>query len=80
MDPDVEGMARLRDLSLLQLANEREMETSELTDILASARDSIGRLVVVNELRSRNNAIIALEVRHQAYADQQEPRPALANV
>lgn len=71
VDPDVEAKARLRDLSLLQLANEREMEMLELMDILNSVRDSTGRLVLVNKLRSRNNATVAFEVRYQLYADRQ---------
>ena len=78
--PDVEAIARLRDLSLLQLANEREIEIMELMDMLNSVKDSIGRLVLVNKLRSRDNATVALEVRYQAYADRHELRPALENV
>ena len=79
VDPDVEAIARLRDLSLLQLANEREIEMAELVDILNSVRDSMGRLVVVNKLRSRNNATVALGVKYQAYADHHyELQPALA--
>ncbi|MCJ1251841.1 hypothetical protein MMC30_009079 [Trapelia coarctata] len=80
VDPDVEAIARLRDLSLLQLANEREIEVLELMDILNSVRDSMGRLVLVNKLRSHNNATVALEVRYQAYADRHDLPPALANV
>jgi hypothetical protein len=69
VDPDVEAMARLRDLSLLQLANEREMEMGELVEIVNSVHDSTGWLVVVNKLRSRNSATVALGVKYQAYAD-----------
>lgn len=69
VDPDVEAIARLRDLSLLQLANEREIEMAELVDILNSIRDSMGQLVVVNKLRSHNNATVALGVKYQAYAN-----------
>lgn len=72
VDPDVEAIARLRDLSLFQLANEREMEMLELMDILNSVRDSMGRLVLVNKLRSRNNAMVAFKVQYQAYADRHE--------
>lgn len=80
VDPDVEATARLRDLSLLQLANEREIEMLELMDMLNSVRDGMGRLVLVNKLRSRSSATVAFEVRYQTYADHHELRPALANV
>ena len=80
VDPDIEAAARVRDLSLLQLANEREMEMLELMDILNSVTDSMGRLVLVNKLRSRNTATVALEIRYQAYADRHEFRPVSANV
>ena len=71
VDPNVEAIARVRDLSLLQMANEREIEMVELIDMLNGVRDSMGRLVVVNKLRSRNDATIAMEVRYQAYGDRQ---------
>jgi hypothetical protein len=80
VDPDIEAIARLRDLSLLQLANEREIEMLELMDMLNSVSDSMGRLVLVNKLRSRNNATVAFEVKYQAYADRHELRPASANI
>ena len=69
VEPDVEAMARLRDLSRLQLSNEREMEMGELVEIVNSVQDSIGRLVVINKLRSRHSAMVALGVKYQAYAD-----------
>ena len=69
VDPDVEALARLRDLSRLQLANEREMEMEETVEMVNSVHDSIGCLVVVNKLRSRNSATVALAVKYQAYAD-----------
>lgn len=69
VEPDVEAKVRLRDLSRLQLANEREMEMGELLEIVHSVHDSVGRLVVINKLRSRNSATVALGVKYQAYAD-----------
>ena len=69
VESDVEAMVRLRDLSRLQLANEREMEMGELVEIVNSVQDSIGRLVVVNKLRSRHSATVALGVKYQAYTD-----------
>lgn len=80
VDPDVEAIARLRDLSLLQLANEREIEMVELMDMLNSVRDSLGRLVLVNKLRSRNNTTVVFKVQYQAYTDRHELRPVSANV
>ena len=72
VDPSVEAKARLQDLSLLQLANEREIEIMELMEMLNSVRDSTGQLVLVNKHRSRNNAMVAFEVRYQTYGDRQE--------
>ncbi|KAI1493818.1 O-methyltransferase family protein [Biscogniauxia mediterranea] len=69
VDPDVEALARLRDLSRLQLANEREMEMGELVDLVHSVHDGMGRLVVVNKLRTRNSTTVALGVKYQTYAD-----------
>ena len=67
VEADVEVEACLRDLSLLQLSNEREMEMSELLEAINSVHDSMGRLVVVNKLVSRNSATIALDIKYQPY-------------
>lgn len=69
VDPEVAAMARLRDLSLLQLANERELEMVDCMNILNSVSDGIGRLALVNKLRAWNNATVAFEVRYQAFDD-----------
>ncbi|KAK3680673.1 hypothetical protein B0T22DRAFT_473259 [Podospora appendiculata] len=66
--PDVEAVARARDLSMLQLANEGETEMSDLLAVIDSVKDSMGRLVVTNQLRSTNNLIIALALKYQTYA------------
>ena len=66
-DPDMETVARARDLTMLHLANEGEMEMTELLRILETVGDSTGKLVVSNELRSRRGHILALAVKHQAY-------------
>ncbi len=79
VDPNIEAIARLRDLSLFQLANEREFEMLELMDILNSVRDNMGRLMLVNKLRSHNNATVAFKVQYQAYADRHELPPASGN-
>ena len=69
VDPDVEAIARLRDLSQLQLANEHEMEMGELVEMVNSVHDSMGWLVVANKLRSRNGITVALGIKYWAYAD-----------
>ena len=66
---DTEAAARLRDLSLLQLANGRQAETAEMVDVLNGVRDSAGGLVLTNEIRSPTSPLVALEVRYQAYDD-----------
>ena len=69
VDPDVEAVARLRDLSQLQLANEHEMEMGELVEMVNSVHDNMGCLVVANKLRSRNSTTVALGIKYRAYAD-----------
>lgn len=63
-NPRVEAVARARDLSMLQLANEGEMEMTELLRIIESVADEVGKLVVANELRSPNGLILALALKH----------------
>jgi hypothetical protein len=67
VDRDVEATARLRDLALLQLANEREIILEDWMAILNSVSDNMGRLVVVNKTRSRERVVVLLEVRYQAF-------------
>ncbi|KAK0644847.1 Trypacidin cluster transcriptional coactivator tpcD [Lasiodiplodia hormozganensis] len=67
VDPGVESAARRRDLSLFQLMNDCEMEMSEFTNMLNGSSDSVGRLVVVNTLRSSSGAPVALELRYRLY-------------
>lgn len=69
VDLDTEASARLRDLSLLQLANGRQAEIVEMVDVLNGVRDSAGGLVVSNEIRSPTSPIVAFEVRYQSYDD-----------
>jgi hypothetical protein len=72
IDPDIEAIARLQDLSLVQLTNEQEIQAPEVMDMLNSVRDRTGRLVLVSKLCSRNNATIAFEIRYQTYADRHD--------
>ena len=62
----VEAMARFRDLSFMQLANVRELETSEVVELLNNVHVEGGSLVVTNELRTKNSAMIAFEATYQS--------------
>ena len=66
-DLEVEAVARTRDLNMLQLANDGEMEMAELLAIIESVGDNIGKLAICNELRSPRGLILALAVKHQLY-------------
>ncbi|KAF3763198.1 hypothetical protein M406DRAFT_25889, partial [Cryphonectria parasitica EP155] len=61
---EVEATARTRDLNLLQLADEGEMEMSELLSIIETMRDATGKLVVTTQLRAQNGLVVALVVKH----------------
>lgn len=65
VDVGVEAAARMRDLVLLQLANERDLEVSELVDLIQGVGDRSGRLMVVNRVRDNARAIVALGVKFQ---------------
>ncbi|KAL4950055.1 hypothetical protein BDW69DRAFT_187733 [Aspergillus filifer] len=67
VNADIESSARLRDLVLFQLANEREIEMADLMGVLNSVSDSLGRLVVVNKIRSREDCGVLVEVRWQGF-------------
>lgn len=71
VDASTEAVARLRDLTLWQLANERELETSELVALISSVRDGGGGLVVVGRLKSARSATAAFEVRYRPHEDGQ---------
>lgn len=64
--PVVEAVARARDLCMLQLTNEGEMELVEVLGMIEAVRDNVGKLVVTSQLRSHNNLIVALVVKRQA--------------
>lgn len=66
-NPEVEASARSRDLNMLQLANESEMELSELLSIIKTVGDSSGKLIVTNHLCSNNGVVLALTIKYQAY-------------
>lgn len=64
-DTEIEATARSRDLTLLQLTNEGEMEMAELLEMIEAAGDSMGKLEVINKLSSRNSLVLALVVKYQ---------------
>ncbi|KAK3291283.1 uncharacterized protein B0H64DRAFT_446516 [Chaetomium fimeti] len=66
-DREVEAVARTRDLNMLQLTNDGEMEMTELLAIIESVGDTTGKLAICNELRSPKGLILALAVKHQPY-------------
>lgn len=66
-NPELEAVARARDLNMLHLTNEGEMEISDLLNIIDTVGDNAGKLVVANELRSHTGLILALVVKHQPY-------------
>ena len=64
--PDVQSVARTRDLSMLHLANEGEIEMSELLSAVEMTQDAAGRLIITERLRSHEGIDLALVVRYQA--------------
>lgn len=64
--PEVEAVARTRDLTLLQLASENEMEMTDLVDIIDTVKDGMGKLVVTRKLHSSKGQVIALVVKYQS--------------
>ncbi|KAL4917413.1 hypothetical protein BDW62DRAFT_201845 [Aspergillus aurantiobrunneus] len=65
IDQRTEAMVRLRDMSLLQLSNERQPSKTEIIELLTGIRDSTGGLVVSREITGPASAVIGLEVRYQ---------------
>lgn len=63
--PEVEAVARARDLYMRQLGGDGEMEMTEFIGIIEGVGDNGGRLVVTSQLRGHNNLVVALVVKHQ---------------
>ncbi|KAJ5613788.1 hypothetical protein N7528_007442 [Penicillium herquei] len=63
-----ERITRLHDLSLLQLANERTMDMTELMQVVNGIGDTAGCLGVVRRMTSPHITDALLEVRYHAYA------------
>lgn len=65
-DPQAEAVARTRDLHMLQLTNEVEMETGELLELIEATGDGTGKLAVVHQLRSQKGLVLAVVARYKA--------------
>lgn len=63
--PQVEHLARLRDLSLLQLVGNGSLTLQELVDLVDSIHDGDGGLVIVKKLHAPNSAFVGLGIRYQ---------------
>ncbi|KAF4553274.1 Hypothetical protein D9617_7g030010 [Elsinoe fawcettii] len=64
LELDAEINERLRDLSLMHLANERELESHDVLSLIAGCRDGAGGLMVVSQYRVASSPVIAMEVRY----------------
>lgn len=64
----VEARARLRDLTLFQLTNQKDIEMSDIMKILNKLSDNAGRLVLANKHCSPRSGDLALEIQYQAFA------------
>lgn len=58
-------MVRVRELSLLQLTNERLPSKTEIIDLVTSIRDLAGGLVLSREIYAPASAVTGLEVKYQ---------------
>lgn len=67
VDAEIEAAARVRDLSLLQLANGKHAGKSEVVGLLNGVRDSGGGFVLTDEIRSTSSAFVAWEIQYQAH-------------
>ncbi|KAF2209141.1 hypothetical protein CERZMDRAFT_100658 [Cercospora zeae-maydis SCOH1-5] len=62
-DPDREAAARVQDLLLMQMANEREWDLQLLMELLDEVSDATGRMVITHNHSSREkHAAVVLEV------------------
>ncbi|KAI1877580.1 hypothetical protein JX265_003588 [Neoarthrinium moseri] len=61
-----EAIARSRDLGMLQLSNESELEFTELLHLIGTVRNGSGRLAVTRRLVSSNNTVTGLVLEYQA--------------
>lgn len=67
-NPEAESPARIRDLSLWQLADDREVELCDIFDLVSQVQDSLGSLTVVNRMSAQRGPTVALEIRYQVHS------------
>ncbi|KAL2173103.1 uncharacterized protein P884DRAFT_212954 [Thermothelomyces heterothallicus CBS 202.75] len=65
-NPEVEAVARARDLSMFQLSNRGAVELADLLGIINSLGDGFGKLTVINKLRAPDGLVLVLVVKYQA--------------
>ncbi|BCS19611.1 uncharacterized protein APUU_20043S [Aspergillus puulaauensis] len=65
IDQGTDAMVRVRELSLLQLTNERLPSKTEIIDLVTSIRDLAGGLVLSREIYAQASAATGLEVKYQ---------------
>ena len=81
VDADVESLACMNDLWLLQMTDNSALKMAQLLELLDSVRDGTGRrLMVVNKVSSRRHYIVALEVQLRPLSDQQQMWPQFDSV
>lgn len=64
--PYIDEIARVLDLSLLQLGSDRSAEITDLLDLVDSVHNNDGGRMVVKKLCSHNSALVVLGVKYQA--------------
>ncbi|EFW18018.1 conserved hypothetical protein [Coccidioides posadasii str. Silveira] len=62
-----EGLARYRDMTMMEVFNTKERDRQEFEDILNKASDGEGKLGIVGVRRSPGSTLSAIEVSYHAY-------------
>lgn len=65
LDEHTEGMARVRDMALLQLVDGGDLVEEEVMAMVDGVRDENGRLAVVKKLCCRDSAEVAIGIKYQ---------------
>lgn len=65
---EMESPARMRDLSLWQLADDRNVKLSDILGLVGQVQDSIGSLEVTNRLSAPRGSTMVFEIRYQTHA------------
>ncbi|KAL4807467.1 hypothetical protein BDV18DRAFT_167991 [Aspergillus unguis] len=65
LNKEVEAMVRLRDMTLAQLANDRQPSRADILELICTVQDPAGGLVVEREIGTPSSAAVVLEVSYQ---------------